>query len=183
MSLPSRGLAEVVFNHYIEKIHWVYRIIHVPTTRGFLNALYEDLDKSKAPEIHQLALIATLLAIGAHFWKEQQGISFTLRDAEQASKKWCNLGRRCITESNYEEHPTIETLQATILSEQYLPLSKSSTSYRGSIGAIVRSAQILGLHQIDSKRNIALRNATGGFSHVDLEIKRRLWWHIVTCDW
>ena len=78
--------------------------------------------------------------------------------------------------------PTIETIQSAILLTQFMPAFPQTTNFSASQSLLLNSARILQLHKLDSHRECKRREQTG-FDTVDLEIKRRVWWSMVSTDW
>ena len=63
-----------------------------------------------------------------------------------------------------------------------MPTFPQTTNFSACQSLLLNSAHILRLHKLDSPRERKLR-AQNGFDAVDLEIKRRVWWNIVSTDW
>jgi hypothetical protein len=179
MTLPSKATAEVLFNHYVKNLNWVYHIIHVPTSRNQLLGIYASLEASRKPKSSHLALIATILAVAVYF-------KSTLCDSEAAKghekencTKWSLLAQRALLEANHLTSPSLESLQTTIIMTQFLPNYGQNTSFTSTL---THTAHMLQLHRTDSSRNRKLREETG-YDAVELEVKRRIWWYIAGSDW
>ncbi|KAI9730172.1 MAG: hypothetical protein M1818_008266 [Claussenomyces sp. TS43310] len=194
MILPSQALAEILFSHYTETVNWIYKVIHVPTVHSLLRTIYVRLSSSsfgrdtdpldgdeQGSLISGLSLVACILATAAHFWQDKPDVPLTKEEAVSSCQKWSNLAHRCLSETQSDTRPSIETLQTTILMLQFIP-GRELSAQRTLLTATVHMAHALGLHQTDSRRNCKLR-AEGPYDHVEIEVRRRLWWHIVTNDW
>lgn len=78
----------------------------------------------------------------------------------------------------------MEGLQATMIVAHTLPNLDQDASVRAFFvhGTMVSQGRHMGLHCIDSSRNREDRQLNG-FDPVELEMKRRLWWHLAAYDW
>lgn len=146
-----------------------------------MNDIYDGIRvRSKVTNVRKLSLIATILASAAQFWAPQPDVAFSEADARAAALRWTDLATKALIEANHQHEPSIETLQATIIMGQFLP--GTAGPKRTFLGTVVHSARTLGLHQTDSRRNCQRRMETE-HDLADLEVRRRLWWHIVATDW
>jgi hypothetical protein len=180
--MPDVTAATILLNHYTTNVSWVYHIIHTPTAYAQLESVYGSLKESKMPNLSHLALIATLISIGAYFKSGMAQGPSTRQETKASCKKWTIVAQRALQEADYLTSPTVEILQASILMCQFLPNFGQTHMHMSFIGTILNAAHILQLHQLDSLRNRKLR-AQGSYNMIDLELKRRIWWHIASTDW
>jgi hypothetical protein len=88
--LPDQQSASVLCNHYLENVSWVYYIIHAPTFIAQLADVYSALDASTLPDAGHLAIVATVISIGAYF-KAGLALGSLTRDEVKANcNKWVN---------------------------------------------------------------------------------------------
>lgn len=145
----------------------VYRTIAIDTNRV---------------NMQKLALIAACLAAAAHFWRgNTSGIFTDSRQATNCSQILMHLAEEAIQESRHDVKPTIESLQAVMILGNFLPPAKDLNRHT-FLETILKSAKTMGIHQIDSRRNCE-RRIHSSYDILDLEMKRRVWWHIVYSDW
>jgi hypothetical protein len=94
------------------------------------------------------------------------------------------LSGSALIQSNYVAYPTIEGLQATMIIGHNL----SSTGLPSAVSSLfvprlsINQAIHMSLHLIDCPRLVDERKS----QHIDracLELKRRLWWSLVSNDW
>lgn len=175
-------MSERLFTHFVENVSWVYHIFHGPSLRNDMRSIYDDIQRN-APvvNVQKLSVVAVILASAAYFWYPDPEVPFSAEDARAASLTWTSLAERALKEAQHDSQPSIETLQASILMSQYLPAA-ASISKRAYLAGALRSARLLGLHQTDSRRNCRHRMESE-HNLVELEVKRRVWWHIVFTDW
>lgn len=181
--LPARARAKILFDYYINNINWTYHIIHVPTVEKHFAHLYDSLERGQAPELDVLALIASLLALCAYFAAPSTNLFNNHADAMISCRRWVMLVQDALSASDCLAKPTIESLQSLILIAQHLmPNIGAISTLRILSGSITHAARLMQLHQTDSPANKRRRQNTQ-VDWVEIETKRRLWWHITSTDW
>ncbi|KIN00788.1 hypothetical protein OIDMADRAFT_104493 [Oidiodendron maius Zn] len=65
--LPSRKEAIFLVEFYMKNIIPFYYIIHVPTVSCMLDTVYTKLENNQQPQHDQVALLSTIIALGAYF--------------------------------------------------------------------------------------------------------------------
>lgn len=181
-ALPARADAEVLFCEYVAKINWAHHIIHVPTTHRYMETIYKDLGRAERPSLSHLALVATIFAVTAHHSLGSLGLAISEADAQRSCRKWLLLAHRAMSEANHLTSPTLETIQAVIFLSQHLPTTPQIANRSAVQALLLNSAHHLQLHQVDSDRARSLRSETGA-DMIELELKRRVWWNLVSTDW
>lgn len=77
----------------------------------------------------------------------------------------------------------MESIQVVLLIAQHLlPNIGGIATFRVLFTTAMHSARSLGFDQIDSTQS-KKRRAGKALNYVELETKRRIWWHIVSTDW
>ncbi|OQU93662.1 Fungal specific transcription factor domain-containing protein [Cladophialophora immunda] len=180
--LPTRTKARKLFRFYVDNVNWDQHIVHVPTTARDLELIYDQLAEGMKPEGFRLALIAAIFAVAAYFWPEPPPSEPTLQDPKSCCRKWILLIQHALMESNHLNFPTLETLQAKMLLTHFLPIFPQTTGRRSYQTQLVNAAHMLQIHLVDSPRERALRGKDTR-DVIELEVKRRVWWNIVACDW
>lgn len=173
-SLPSRKHARDLFEYFVANVVWIYHIIHVPTLESHLNKLYNDLDQNLQPQNDHVALLSAVFALSVYF-----------QEAEPLSKtrRWTLLAHKALCAANFIGKPTMESIQVVLLIAQHLlPNIGGIATFRVLFTTAMHSARSLGFDQIDSTQS-KKRRAGKALNHVELETKRRIWWHIVSTDW
>jgi hypothetical protein len=105
----------------------------------------------------------TLASGGLHGLQKETTIH-TLKAAYEMSLESCQ----------HLEHPTLKTLVSTLLTWPFLDWPREPIREVVALSTAVRLAQSMGLH----------RDGAGwpALSHVEQEIRRRAWWHIIRLD-
>jgi hypothetical protein len=180
--LPTQIDAAVLLTYYIKNLNWAHHIIHAPTVYGYMETIYKKLSISEPPCYPQLALIATILAVAAFHWSGSIPLALMAERPKACCKKWVLLTQRALNDSHHITSPTIETIQSLILLSQYMPTFPQIANRSASQALLVNAAHFLQLHRVDSSSMRSFR-AVSGCDMVELELKRRAWWNIVSTDW
>lgn len=183
--LPTYERAIELLDFYTHNVCWTYHFIHLPTLRRQLQQTYTLLSQNQPPDPSVLALICTIFALSKYFTHHSSTSSDTgsANFGEQGYGEFVSLASRALAEARHLDHPTVESIQAVLLLASSLLLNTGAmTAFRLLLTAMFMSAQVLLIHQIDSPKNQRLRAETD-YDRVELEIKRRIWWHITSSDW
>ncbi|KAF7894151.1 hypothetical protein EAF00_007665 [Botryotinia globosa] len=173
-SLPSRKRARVLFDYYVDNIVWIYHITHIPTLESHLNRLYDDLDQNLQPRNEHVALLSAVFALSVYF----QGAELL-----SETRRWTLLAQKALCAANFIGKPTMESIQAVLLIGQHLlPNIGGIATFRVLFTTAMHSARSLGFDHIDSTQS-KKRRVGKELNYVELETKRRIWWHIVSTDW
>ncbi|KAK0106282.1 hypothetical protein ONS96_003922 [Cadophora gregata f. sp. sojae] len=181
--LPSRRQGEILLEYYLNHVNWIYHLIHKPTVRRLFDTLYTKIDMGEMPDFGHLSLIATIFALSAYFCSPSSGLYFKSSEAMNYSRRWTKLAQEALSAANCLAHPTVETLSALILIAGHMMANIGAIATLRTLSVtIMHTARTMSLHTLDTSRNKKLREDTT-VDHVDLEVKRRLWWHIASTDW
>jgi hypothetical protein len=181
--LPDRNRGLVLVEYYFEEINWLYYVIHVPTVRRQFDDLYNCLESNQLPNYGHLALISTLYAICAYYSSSSSEIFSKHTDALSCCHRWTLLAQEALSAANCLSNPTLVTLQSLLLITSHLvPNCGALASLRTLIATSTHVARALSLHQTDSVSN-KLQRKNMEVDWVEVEVKRRIWWHITSTDW
>lgn len=180
--LPDIHTARTLFEHYVEAIDCLDRVIHVPYTRTVLEAAYTELQFSPSPPPHETILFLICIFASASFYlcrKHCQGMSIQL---DRAHVKSLSLRERAIQEVMRQDamySSSIVSLQSGLIILFLVWDSEGqSKRYYTLKSTIHAKAMQMGLHKLDSDHNDEMK-----INYIETEIKRRLWWHLVCTDW
>jgi hypothetical protein len=176
--------AEMLLSYYIKTVDATYRTLHVPTTWNLLKELYANLGANRRPSATQLAFFVCIFSASAYFAKIQfQFDSYALQNCSQIAlaELWARQAVRLLTEPLVP--PSVEALQ-TMMSLAHL--CTQIEGVRGSFALLgasgIQMAKDMKIHRLDSRPCREERRKNGA-DMVDIEIKRRIWWHMVSSDW
>ncbi len=180
---PSRSQGQILFEYYIDHVNWIYQGIHVPTVRMICDTVYTKIEQNQLPEYGHIALIATIFALSAYFSAPSSNLYFPHTEAKKFSYRWVSLAQHALAASNCLSAPTIEALQSLILISQHImPNIGAIATLRTLAATSMHTARAMGLHKIDTHANKA-RRQNMEVDWVDIEVKRRIWWHLAASDW
>lgn len=178
--LPTQAQGGALLEYYIQNVSWIYHIIHVPTVKAQLKSMYTALGQDRQPDYSHLAIISTIFALSAYFGYSTPD----LQDAKSSCcTRWTSLLQRALCAANYISEPTMEAIQSVILISQHLlPNIGAVSMFRTLTSIAMNMGRTLGIHKVDSPSNKRKRK-NGKADWVEVEIKRRVWWHLTATDW
>lgn len=156
----------------------------IPTVVRNFDNVYDCLESNRKPCYSHVALIATIFGIVAYITPNRPS-SIPLENPEAMTHviSWLSLVKDALAAANYRSTPTIETIQSLLLISQHLLVNLGNlTTFKALMGLILHMARSLSLHQVDSPHNKRLRHGVA-VDWVELEVKRRIWWHLASTDW
>lgn len=179
--LPSQAKANRLLDHYADCVSWAYHICHGPTLRQVLSDIYREASQNKLVDLKQLSLIAAVLGISVYY--ASKDFNMTIEQTNHIANELLQLSQRALLEVDYLKCPSLSTVQAMlILGYMIVPESGQMATTLLILRAAVHCAQSLGLHRIDSPREVKAREQKA-VDHIQLEMARRTWWGIAASDW
>ncbi|RDW59586.1 hypothetical protein BP6252_12673 [Coleophoma cylindrospora] len=183
-TLPNRSQGHILINYYADHVNWIYHILHMPTIRRMNDLIYDALDQNQLPQHRHLALVSAVFGLSAYFGYSSPTFLFKGPDAKEYSYRWTSLAQAALSAANFINIPSLETIQAALLLAQHvLPNVGAIATFRTFAATAMHSARSLMIHQLDSPTNQRRRQNNPNVDWVDIELKRRLWWHIASTDW
>lgn len=135
----------------------------------------------------KISLVLTILKSSTYYWDEQDGLFDSPEHAKEMQKVWTSASETVLAELICRGTATLESLQSTVLQTTLIPNTGVVTTFLLLLTMLGHYAKSLGLHQVDSRMALAERKRRmedgTGVDWVEVEIKRRIWWHIVSSDW
>ncbi|KAL1965468.1 hypothetical protein VTN77DRAFT_5724 [Rasamsonia byssochlamydoides] len=183
--LPRESETLLLFKYYLDYVDYIYHVVIPSRVQAQINNIYHCVHNHLPVDLNHLALLFSILAAASYFRHQGSGSSPESSDyAEVRCREFTSLVGAALIQSNYMAYPTIEGLQATIIISHCVPNTNPDSSISSFFvhGTMVSQAKHLGLHCTDSLRYEEHRRANG-FDPVDVEMRRRLWWHLVGYDW
>lgn len=183
--LPSYNAAVALLDNYLANISHVCRVVHVPTLRSHVHSLYVRLAHGDASiQLDQAALCLSLFALSAYFYPPSKTsiIAGTEKDLVCLSKIWTSAALDVLDYSSRIASGTLLDVQALILlTFVTFHLDGFSPRTRLLHSRAVGVARELRLHRTDAKHRQAPE--LGPRLLLDLELKRRVFWHLAASDW
>lgn len=178
--LPPKTETISLFRYYCDFLDYIYHLIIPARVERLIEDIYEKLSRNESIDLNHIALIFGIISTSTFF----QLLTESSEYAEVCSQELAFLTGAALIQSNHIAYPTVEGLQATMILAHHLPRMSLNPSVSALFvhGTLVSQAKSLGLHLLDSPRAIQERRITG-FDKVDVELKRRLWWDLVSYEW
>ncbi|KAE8360074.1 hypothetical protein BDV27DRAFT_135130 [Aspergillus caelatus] len=169
-----------LLERYTEYIAFVHHVVHIPSTRLILEGAYKRLSLGLSVVPGHVALLLSIFATTAYMLEPKTADSLFLNQANAISCAilWTKAALDILEYSRRNTHGSIEDVQATIiLSFMIFNVEGFSPRFRAMSSNALIMAKDLSLHRIDADISRCKE------SPVQMEINRRIWWHLVATDW
>ncbi|KAK0702330.1 hypothetical protein B0H67DRAFT_394683 [Lasiosphaeris hirsuta] len=181
MWLPSKDDALTFYEYYLDTAHCFTRIIHPPATRALITNFYAQPvhERDQKPSIGTAALVLSISATAAFFWNEiSSHYQFrSEKDALHRSRTWLKATWDILDQSRQASLSSLETVQASIvLADLIYHTEGCSARFHHLQNYALAAARGLHLHLID----VQPPPSNGSLAQ---EMKRRVWWYLVSTDW
>lgn len=186
--LPTYAEAYALLEDYIEHVEHIHRLIHIPTSRFHLQDMYDALKDGKAVSPARVALYLGIFANSAAraTTVADKPSPFTVEESSNFAVLWQHIALDILDKliRIRTNTPSLEQLQATlVLSHPCNYLEGLSFGFRHLMSSAIIMAREMGIHRLDHSMSIQARRRASSEELVDVEMRRRLWWHIVATDW
>ncbi|KAI1135480.1 hypothetical protein F5Y05DRAFT_421424 [Hypoxylon sp. FL0543] len=148
--------------------------------------LYLRLHRNETVPVSQAALLLSIFGLSAFFYRpsEESEVAATEQDAVNLSKALGKGALDVLDHSRRKTSGTLEDVQAYILMSFVLfHLDGFSTRGRLLLTTAASIASGLRLHRLDAEGESPSSDEGGVPISIDLEVKRRVFWHIMSEDW
>jgi hypothetical protein len=184
--LPPKDEASSLLDYYVKYVDELQHVVFMPQVRKLMDTLYANVDQGLLAPPSHVALILTILASSAALSSHHSGdcrLLFPPSVAVHASLVWANSALEVLEFSRRTTAGGLEDIQASILMAflLYHVEGFSARSRRLFAGAI-STARDLGMHRLDATSGPSA-DPKNSVDPVDVEIQRRVWWHVVATDW
>ena len=180
---PPYDAALSLLQSYESNVDHVCRILHLPTMRSLLRSFYLRLNQGETVPLGQAAMLLAMFALAAYFYQPSRDspVARSQRETVELAKFWSNCTLNVLDETRRQTQATLEDIQAHLLMT-YVTYHLDGPSRRGRdlAGSAASIAKELKLHRLDADGNAKTSQTR---QVIDLEIKRRIFWHIVATDW
>jgi hypothetical protein len=178
--LPPQAEAFSLFRYYCDNLDFHFHAIIPHHVEQQIRTIYDQKSRQGTIDLNHAALLFSIMASALHYRLPAEPSV----PASAYSRTAVFLAGAALIQSNYMAYPTIEGLQATMiiaqnLSSTNLPLAVSSLFVpRLSVGQAIS----MNLHLVDISRPTRERSSDDA-NAACLELKRRIWWSLVSNDW
>ncbi|KAF4622656.1 hypothetical protein G7Y89_g14371 [Cudoniella acicularis] len=181
---PSYSDAKVLLDIFTRTINAMYHILHIPTTSLWLEGLFAEISANLLPSATQLAFFLGIFAGAVYASKN---------DLHFETAGLCGVPQMTLAESWLKQAVFLLTNPLVPASTQALQtfanlahLCTQIEGFSGSLGILTisgaRMAKSMKIHRLDTFHYREERKKDGA-DMIDIEVKRRIWWHIVSSDW
>lgn len=184
--LPYKEQATAFLDVYQRHIEFLHHVTYSPHVYRTLNEVYEIVSSNGTPPPGSVALLLSIFASTAAL-KFAVGLADEIPDirtteAESLCTIWAKAALDCLDYSRRVGRTSMEDLQAMITTFFLMyNLEGFSSRSRSSMGMAISIAKELGLHRVDHSDSRQYYDNVA--DKVELEVKRRVWWHLAATDW
>ncbi|KAJ9617102.1 hypothetical protein H2200_000823 [Cladophialophora chaetospira] len=180
-TLPSKEEAVLLLDYYVDRLEDFQHVLHIPTVQEHLDACYTNLARGQPVNVSVLVVLLSIFASASILMSHHAGDNpppFSRSDSTRISAYWAGFALDIIKDHHSRPCDRLEDVQATVLlATLLLNVEGFSARVHWFLTVLVSKARDLQLHKIDAPGSWASQKTR------DKEIRRRVWWHIVTIDW
>lgn len=180
--LPSKSDCLSLLQDYVDSAQYFLRAIYPPATRDLVADLYARIPHGQQVSLASVALVLAIAATSAFMWDKRTSSSQCFNSESDAAKQslvWRKNVWTLLEQTRRVAAGSFEEVQATIiLSDLVYNIEGCSQRFRNLQSQALAAAHEISLHLLDSRH-------ASGTEDDDLtrEVKRRVWWHMVSTDW
>ena len=187
VTFPVYRIATLLFESYESNVDHLCHILHKPSLRSLIKTSYQRISQRESVLPGQAALLLSIFAVAAYFYQpfHDSEVATTKQDAIHLSKILSRGALDVLDYSRRNTSGTLEDVQASIIMS-FVTYHLDGFSARGRLltTAAASIARELRLHRLDAdNESSAAGNETSIRFLIDREVKRRVFWHIVSTDW
>lgn len=182
IDVPSREVALALFKDYLDNTDFhVVNLIHYPTTQTMIQKLYTQLRQGEKVNLVSVAFVLSFCAASAFFWDQECPSVFNFRSEGNAaahSHTWRASAFDLLDQSQRAALNSLDAIHARlVLADLVYNMEGTSSRFRYIQSGARAAAYEMGLHLID------LPGHENGDTSLCREMKRRVWWYLVSTDW
>lgn len=186
VTLPDREEALALLGHYARLASHMHYVVYLPNVRIMLDQVYDRMDNDEPCEHGHVALLLSMFATTSNIWTHENGVACifdSMVEATQCSTIWAEAAVAVLKQMYNSGSNSLEQVQASVILG-FAMLTKEGLSARSRWlnHAATIAARDLSLHVLDGEKERA-RRAKSPEDGIQLEMKRRLWWHLASSDW
>ncbi|RFN45224.1 hypothetical protein FIE12Z_10505 [Fusarium flagelliforme] len=189
--LPAPAKANILLDHFAVTLHSTLCVLHIASTRRHLNNMYSLMVNNRGtPQADELLLFFSIFAGACMAWTDELLVKLEVTNAEVISDfdKYFHLAMAMADDSRKPVPQTVTAVTAlanlshvAINSDDVFPIK--ALTLRSRCYYMCRAMMI---HRLDAPAEQEQRNKVDTNVNpnlIDLEVQRRVWWHLVATDW
>ncbi|PYI00946.1 hypothetical protein BO78DRAFT_380068 [Aspergillus sclerotiicarbonarius CBS 121057] len=183
--LPPWTQARQLLNQFVMTIQPTFGVLHIPSTRTLIDETYQKMLEGEEPNPTVMMLLFSIFAGAALVATPEllQMLNATQAEAKAAFTTYTRLAIAIIDNPIQPVSPSTAALEAISTLARVLShadwYSNKVQTLRASAICMARTMQI---HRLDTVKNQEERKRSG-YDVVEVEVQRRVWWHLVSTDW
>jgi hypothetical protein len=183
--LPPKEQGTILLEHFVDTLHANFEVLHVPSIRNMLQKIYWNLGRKQLPSMVDLLLLSSIFAgsMLATTSEILERLDSTKEDSTRDFSTYCRLAMSVL--DNLDHPLPLSTTALTGAATLAFVLSNSegpSTRLIGLRSRCLAMARAMQIHRLDTARSREERRQKG-CDMIEIEVQRRLWWHMVATDW
>lgn len=184
--LPIKGEAISLLRYYMVNVDYLHPVLDPQAVESLINDVYSRPNIRVWANPAQIALLLSIFASTSYLWRGTKGeetIFTCAKTASQMSAIWTKTALDVLEYSRRVGPGSIQDLQATIIISYLIHNARAHGALNRSLHAIALTmARDLALHLTDSTRKWKAEGDRP-FSPIEAEVRRRIWWHLISLDW
>ncbi|PYI23030.1 hypothetical protein BO99DRAFT_352138 [Aspergillus violaceofuscus CBS 115571] len=183
--LPPVEQARLLFDQFVRAIQPTLGVLHIPSVRVLMEETYRDISEGKEPNFTVVTLLLSIYA-GSTLVVTSEPLESLKATEKEARTAFATFTRLAMTMLDYPSRPiapsTVALLAITTLCHVLTHADGFSDKMQALRMRAIFMARSMQIHRLDSPKSQEERKRTG-YEIVEIEVQRRIWWHIVSSDW
>lgn len=184
--LPPLDEARLLFDHFSLALHPTFGVLHLPSTRTTMEETFHRASNGDTEIcMANILMLFSIFAGAALSWTTQflSKLRALRKEARAAFKMYARLAMS-ILEHCPEKFPTSTPALAAVTTLAFVVSNASFSLFdvnmlRCRCMLMAKAMQIDRLDTFKSREERRLK----GYNTVEIEVQRRIWWHMVSSDW
>lgn len=185
--LPTYDDARDLFDQYAKYICHFHHIIHLPTLMKLMERFYVKIGQKGPVDTDHAALLLSVFATVLTY-QSWTSLGDAFQSSSSKEKVFIIFFRSVLDLLDHSRRVlagSVEIVQTAIIA-LFLDynLEGFTSRARALLGQALLTAKEIAMHKLDCPSSARRRSGSSTIdSMIDIEMKRRIWWHLVASDW
>lgn len=170
---------------YTQYMDPVQPLVHIPTARCSIQRLYQRLQSGEWIDPNDTVLLLSMHISILAYWglaDNSNPLFVTSQQARKVAIYWLRTVLDIFEHVRRSTSANLETVQSHILCLFLLyHIEGYSPKIRSILASAIAAAKEIGMHKTDSHIHTTSEDSQADV--IDREMRRRVWWHLVSTDW
>ncbi|KAH7184763.1 uncharacterized protein B0J16DRAFT_122190 [Fusarium flagelliforme] len=189
--LPAPAKANILLDHFAVTLHSTLCVLHIASTRRHLNNMYSLMANNRGtPQTDELLLFFSIFAGACIAWTDELLVKLEVTNAEVISDfdKYFHLAMAMADDSRKPMPQTVTAVTA-LANLSHVAINSDDVFLMKALALRSRCyymCRAMMIHRLDAPAEQEQRNKVDtnvSPNLIDLEVQRRVWWHLVATDW